>query len=165
AQPGNIEGFVPGTLSFDSIAWNHPRAADILVDANWTDALNTEGYRGFTTSTGVAGHGSTSPFDIHIRLIADGPDIADGIVSPVPTGNIDLAPTICSLLGIERPTSMRGRVLSELFPDGPVPESVTVQAETRTVSAENGYHLELKTSQVGQTIYIDSTRVTRHAGQ
>src|SRR5687768_11915205 len=67
AAPGSRDGFVPGTLSFDSIHSEHPRAADILVDPNWSDAVNQYGYAGKTTSGGVAGHGTTSPFDIRIR--------------------------------------------------------------------------------------------------
>lgn len=161
AVRGSHEGFVPGTLSFDSIFWNHPRSADILVDTNWTDAKNAQGYPGTTTTKGSnGGHGSSSPFDIQIRLIADGPDIRRGSESAVPTGNIDIAATICFLQGIERPKSMHGRVLKELLRDGPKPEEVAVERKTHAVAA-GGYRLELSTSRVGETVYVDWTRVRR----
>ncbi len=35
AKPGDMQGSIEGTLSFESIHWNHPdRAADILADEN-----------------------------------------------------------------------------------------------------------------------------------
>src|ERR1019366_4549253 len=65
AAGGRVEGTVPGTLSFDVARWNHPRAGDILVSANWNSEKNDAGYAGKTTDGGVAGHGTSSPYDIH----------------------------------------------------------------------------------------------------
>jgi hypothetical protein len=72
--PGNAEGSVPGTLSFDIARWNHPRSGDILVSSNWNRDVNDAGFAGKTTDGNVAGHGSSSPYDIHNTLIAAGPD-------------------------------------------------------------------------------------------
>lgn len=164
AKPGDLNGNISGTLSFDAIHWNHPRAADIFVDSNWSDEANDAGYRGKTTSGGSAGHGSTSPFDIGIRLLAAGPDIKRSLRSEVPTGNTDLAPTILHLQGIDAPKTMSGRVLKELLRDGPAPEAVPVETKTvRTEFAgkEGRYELELNRSKVGQTDYINFTKVSR----
>src|SRR5690606_40806247 len=46
AQPSDLEGFVPGTLSLESVHHHHARAADILVDPAWSDAVNEYGYAG-----------------------------------------------------------------------------------------------------------------------
>ena len=128
-HPGQAEGSVPGTLSFDLAHWTHPRAADILVSANWTDAANEHGYKGTSTQKDdePAGHGTSSPYDVHNTLIAAGPDIKAGVVSDVPSGNVDFAPTLCYLNGIRPADSMNGRVLTELLRGGPSPEAVQVQ--------------------------------------
>src|SRR2546428_838415 len=72
---GGAEGTVPGTLSFDVARWHHARSGDILVSANWSRDPNDAGYEGKTTQSGTAGHGTSSPFDIHNPLIAAGPDV------------------------------------------------------------------------------------------
>ena len=55
---GDKTGFVDGTLSFESVHWNHSsRAADILTASNWSDRKNEKGYAGASYSTGVAGYG------------------------------------------------------------------------------------------------------------
>ena len=95
ASEGSMLGVVPGTLSFNAARWNHPRAAEILVSANWNDERNAAGFPGKTTQTGTAGHGTSSPFDVHNTLIAAGPDFREHSTSAVPTSNVDLAPTIC----------------------------------------------------------------------
>jgi predicted AlkP superfamily pyrophosphatase or phosphodiesterase len=70
---GSLQGSIPGTLSFSSIHWNHARAGDILVDYNWDDGENSFGYKGSSFAKGVAGHGGSSPYEVHIPLIVSGP--------------------------------------------------------------------------------------------
>ena len=54
-KAGDTQGFVEGTLSFESIHWNHPsRAADILVAVNWDNRPNQAGYAGTSFTPGVA---------------------------------------------------------------------------------------------------------------
>ena len=123
---GGAEGTVPGTLSFDIARWNHPRAGEILVSANWTAGMNDAGYAGTTTQSGVAGHGATSPYDIHTTLVAAGPDVREHATSAVPTANVDIAPTVLHLLGLPIPPSMTGRVIEEALRSGPSPSSIRV---------------------------------------
>ena len=163
-SPGSSDGFVPGTLSFDSIMYQHPRGPDILVDSNWSHATNQYGLAGKTTSGGVAGHGSTSPYDIRIRLTASGPDIKQRTRSSVPTANIDLAVTLAHLHGVKPAPTMSGRVLHELLRDGPSPSSVTVDRTVHRVSTAlpNGrYELAVHHSRVGKTVYLDYTETKR----
>jgi hypothetical protein len=84
--PGSLDGHVRATLSFDAARWSHRRSAQILFSPDWTDAANDYGVRGTTASAGVAGHGSSSPWDVHNTLIAAGPDLKRGLVSDVPSG-------------------------------------------------------------------------------
>ena len=161
------EGFVRGALSITSIYGNHERAGQLLVTPAWTDAVNEHGYAGATTQTGVAGHGTTSPYDIHNTLIAYGPDVKRKLKNPVPSGNVDLAPTLLYLNGIEPPETMDGRVLHEALKGGPKPKNVKVfRRVSRAVPAEiDGRRLELEISEssVDGTDYIDFTRTRRSA--
>jgi predicted AlkP superfamily pyrophosphatase or phosphodiesterase len=124
---GDLAGYVPGTLSFDAIRWQHPRSAQILFSPDWTDAPNASGWRGSSSSNGTAGHGSSSPWDLHNTLIAAGPDLKRGEVVDIPSANVDLAPTFLSLLGIDLLPSMQGRPLRESFNGAPSSGSPSVR--------------------------------------
>ena len=159
---GRAEGIVAGTLSFDVARWNHPRSGEILVSANWSAAANAAGYAGTTTDTGVAGHGSTSPYDVHNTLIAVGPDFREHATSSVPTGNVDIAPTVLRLLGLETPPSMTGRVIEEALRSGPAPASVRVEHSTESVRNGDGtYVLTAHVSAAAGRRYLDFTEVVR----
>ena len=89
------------------------------MSANWTAAINDAGFAGTTTDEGVAGHGSSSPYDIHNTLIAAGPEFREHAVSDVPTANVDVAPTLLHLLGLPPVPSMTGRIIDEGLREGP----------------------------------------------
>jgi predicted AlkP superfamily pyrophosphatase or phosphodiesterase len=161
--PGRgAEGVVPGTLSFDVARWNHARSGEILVSANWTSDVNNAGYRGTTTQGGVAGHGTSSPFDIHNTLIAAGPDFRERATSEVPTGNVDIAPTLLRVMGVPVPATMTGRVIEEGLRTGPLPASVRVERSQEGVrSADGGYELTASFSTVAGHRYLNFTEVKR----
>lgn len=166
ARPGSSEGSAPGTLSTAVIQWDHPRAADVLASPSWSDEVNEFGFAGTTTREGSGGsHGSDSPYDLRIRLIAAGPDLKRGVRSRVPTGNVDLAPTVLYLLGIEPPPAMSGRVLHELLREGPSPDETPVHEHLHkaAVAFSDGsrYEAELDTLQVGSTVYVRGARTVR----
>jgi arylsulfatase A-like enzyme len=112
-EPGSFDGRVPGTLSFDAVRWTHERSAQILYSPDWTDQTNAHGWPGMVASEGTAGHGSSSPWDVHNTLIAAGPDLKQGVSIDAPSANVDFAPTFLSLLGIAIPASIEGRPLDE----------------------------------------------------
>lgn len=159
---GEEEGEVPGTLSMAVARWNHPRAGEILVSANWSDEPNDAGIKGKSTQVGVAGHGTSSPYDIHNTLIAAGPDFRHGMTSNVPTGNVDIAPTLLKLAGLQIPASMTGRVLEEGLNIGPRPSPVPVSHEVQSVkNADGSYELRAHISIAGGRRYLDYTEVAR----
>jgi arylsulfatase A-like enzyme len=155
---------VPGTLSFAAARWTHDRSAQILFSPNWTDAANTHGVRGTTASGGVAGHGSSSPWDIHNTLIAAGPDVKRGVTFDVPSGNVDFAPTFLKLLGIAIPRSVQGRPLDEalLGPEA-LPTAAIRTVEHTAATADGTYRVTGTFSVVtvdGRDYrYLDGTRV------
>ena len=57
-------------------------------------------------------HGSFSPIDVHNTLLAAGPGFQQGFHDPLPSGNVDVAPTIAALLGLSLPKA-QGRALHE----------------------------------------------------
>jgi arylsulfatase A-like enzyme len=164
-RPGlgrGFEGLVPGTLSFDVARWNHARAGEILVSANWSHDRNNSGFPGSTRDGGTAGHGSSSPYDIHNTLMAAGPDFREHAVSDIPTSNVDLAPTLLKLLKMGAPASMSGRVIREGLRDGPALATVRVEHVDETVStADHAYELTARVSIVDGRRYLDYTEVKR----
>ncbi len=162
ASPGETEGWVPGTLSFDLARWKHERSAQILYSADWSNDVGDYGFPGTSAQEGVAGHGSSSPFDIQNTLVAAGPDLKAGVRIESPTGNVDFAPTFLHLLGVDVPSSMQGRVLREALRDdeGAAP----LRAETTTVTvetADGSYTLTAVVSDADGRTYLDYTTVER----
>lgn len=162
SRPTHPEGFVPGTLSFQAVYMDHQRAPDILVEPAWSDDRNKYGHQGTTRGYGKAGGGSSSPYDLRTILVAAGPDIKRGVESAVPTAHIDLAPTLCFLLGIEPLATMDGRVLHEALRRGPEPDSIEVLRRRHGSQAtwERGrYRLIMTESSVDGVDYLDFTKV------
>jgi len=164
ASEGSMLGVVPGTLSFNVARWNHSRAAAILVSGNWSDEKNAAGFAGKTTQAGTAGHGTSSPYDIHNTLIAAGPDFREHLTDEVPTSNVDLAPTLLRLLGLPTPAAMAGRAIEEALVNGPPVESIAVSHTTeRATNADGSYEVIAHISTAAGHRYLDYTEVHRPA--
>jgi arylsulfatase A-like enzyme len=164
AKAGDMKGFVEGTLSFETIHWNHSRAADILVDANWDDRVNSAGYAGASFMGGVAGHGTIGYWDVHIPLIVSGPAFKNAFESELPTSNVDLAPTVLHILNIAIPATMDGRVMSEMLRK-PVPGAAT-KAKKETIEAQASYpggtyKVTMERTILGKYQYVDGAKTER----
>lgn len=169
AAPNATEGWVPGTLALDTIHWQHARSADIFAPPNWDHEVNEHGFAGRTTNGGVAGHGSTSLYDIHNTLIAYGPLFKTQLRTQLASANVDLAPTVLHALGITLPESMTGRPLREALTNGPDPASigtmpVTFSVERVLKDAEGRaliYRCNFEGVRVEDRLYINSVSATR----
>jgi len=166
ATAGSLSGWAEGTLSFDAARWGHARSGDILYSPDWTHDTNVYGVAGTSASNGVAGHGSSSPFEIHSTLIAAGPDIKQGVTISVPSGNVDFAPTFLRALGITIPPTMQGRPLHEAFRDaagGPIPTVTQTRhtAQTTDGSYAQTAHFSIVRTGSAEYRYLDYTTVTR----
>lgn len=168
AAPGDTKGAVEGTLSFESIHWNHPeRSADILVDENWDDQKNDKGYAGTSYSKGVAGHGGLSPYEVHIPLLASGPSFKNSFESALPTSNVDIVPTVLSIHHLAIPATMTGRVMHELLEKGSG-KKMKARKEMITATAEipgGTYTVKLQRTRLGKYQYVDFARVVRAVGK
>lgn len=165
AKPGSKNGFVEGTLSLESIYANHPeRMPDIIVSENWSDLKNEYGYPGTAASTGVAGHGGSSSYEIHIPFIASGPSFKKSYTSNIPTSNIDMVPTILQLHHINIPTSMQGRVLTELMNNSNTNTNTSVkprQVSATVKHAWGSYTVTMETVEWKDHRYINFIRASR----
>lgn len=122
---------IEGTFPLDTIHYpTDPAkgAPDFVVSMRWQDSTNEHGAPGMLIATGgsrnAGTHGSLSRFEMNNTLIASGPDFKQGVISQIPSGNIDVTPTVLHILGVAQKEKMDGRVLREGFREstGPGPE-------------------------------------------
>lgn len=164
-KEGDVAGSIEGTLSFDAVHWNHKdRSGDILADVNWSDSANAAGYKGSSFSRGVAGHGSLSPYEVHIALLAYGPSFKKQFTSELPSSNVDIVPTLLHIHQLAIPSGMEGRVLDELLiekkgPPGSAPRHEVLQAS----AMYNGvtYHVTLDRTILGKYRYVNYSKIWR----
>lgn len=129
---------IEGTLPLSSIQYPmEGHGPDVVVSMRWMPAANEHEAPGMLIATGGSrgggAHGSLSKYEMNNTLVASGPDIKKGLISQIPSGNIDLAPTILHLLGISPKAPMDGRVLREALVtfDGPPPAVKERKLEAR----------------------------------
>jgi predicted AlkP superfamily pyrophosphatase or phosphodiesterase len=104
--------------SISDIGLAGPRAPEIAVamrsiDTGSAAPLARSGAAASGRRVGVGSHGGGSSAELHNTLIASGPSFISGLRSDLPSGNIDVAPTVLELLGIPLPAHLGGRVLGE----------------------------------------------------
>ena len=164
-KDGELKGAIPGTLSFESVHWNNKgRTPEILVDNNWNDASNQYGYKGSSLSLGIASHGASSPYEIHIPLIVLGPSFRKIFESNIPTSNVDITPTVLHLQGIPVPKEMDGRVMKELLKENankPLPALKKNIVKVSNKDKWGTYTLELNRTLFENKSYVNFTKVTR----
>lgn len=110
-------GDLPGTMPLDvvNLANASDRNPDIVASFAFDADQEIQGVKGteYESALNSRGmHGSFSPFDVHNTLVASGRHFRKHFVDVLPTGNVDVAPTIAALLKIQLPEA-EGRVLSE----------------------------------------------------
>jgi arylsulfatase A-like enzyme len=128
---------IDGTFPLSAAKVDSPDAPDVLVAPRWTADKNPFGVPGMllpdpAKKIGLGMHGSLSPFDQTNTLIAAGPDIRAGWRDELPSGNIDIAPTVLWLMGIRPLGKLDGRVLFEAIrdrkPEPAKPEEKRIEA-------------------------------------
>jgi len=154
---------VEGAFRLKDARLDSPDAPDIAVSLRWTPELNQNNVPGKIDSDSSdrkpdqGMHASLSPFDMHNICFAAGPHFRKGYRDELPTGNIDVAPTILALLNLLPFKSMSGRVLTEalLHSDvpAPVPQSRRLEASYR--GAQFTWHQYIDESLVNGVLYFD----------
>jgi arylsulfatase A-like enzyme len=159
-----------GTFGLTQAAIQSDNAPDVMMSFHWNDSKNQFGIPGmidadWQRAAGKGTHATLSRFDMHNMLIAAGPDFRRGQTDDLPSGNIDLAPTILQILGSKAPAKMDGRVLSEAMtgrvgalrrPDAAARRPYQATTSEATKDFRSGtWRQSLQISRVGSSIYLD----------
>jgi arylsulfatase A-like enzyme len=125
------QGPVEGTFALADARLDCAAPPQVVAVMRWKPDANRYGAPGLIYSdtksypAGAGMHATLSATDMHNICFAAGPDFARGMRDPLPSGNIDIAPTVLWLLGVEPDEKMSGRVLTEaLTVAGPPIDSV-----------------------------------------
>src|SRR5947208_161747 len=143
-------GEIAGTLPMSLIKTENSssgRAPDIIVSFNYDENVAVAGKSGVGYASSVnrrGDHGSFSPTDTHISLMASGPDFKSGFDDTLPTANVDIAPTVARILQFSRP-AVQGRVLEEALKGGPSATEYRVVNKMHRSSTNAGLTVKLPT--------------------
>jgi len=150
-----------GTFSLDQANIQNDHAPDVVMAFRWEPSKNQFGVPGMIDAdwqrpAGKGTHATLSRFDMHNTLIAAGPDFKRGETDDLPSGNVDLAPTILQILGIKLSSKMDGRILSEAMTAAmPLAKPETKRIESAKHFPSGTWRQSLQVSTVGSSIYLD----------
>ena len=153
---------IEGTFPLEAIRYSDTNAApDVVMSLRWSPDRNEHGHPGMIVSVegtkGKGTHASLSRFDMNNTLVASGPDFKKGHISDVPSGNIDVAPTVLWLLGVKPAEPLDGRVLHEslISSEGSVPAPVERRLDATRDIGFLRWSQYLKFIEVGHAVYFD----------
>ncbi len=150
---GEIAGTLPMSLIKTENSGNG-RAPDIIVSFSYDENVAVAGRSGVSYASSInrrGDHGSFSPTDTHISLMASGPDFEAGLYDTLPTSNVDLAPTVARILQFSMP-AVQGRVLEEALRGGPPVGEYAVLNKTHRSSTRTGLTVKLPTDLDGRSV-------------
>ena len=132
---GAVNGTLP--MSMVNLEATGRVVPDIIVSYDWDADVMIAGmpgieYESMSSSNNRGMHGSFSPRDVHNTLLAIGPDFKTGFADTLPSGNVDVAPTMAQILGVSLPAA-NGRPLQEALAAG----GVAIADYTATPSTVN----------------------------
>jgi arylsulfatase A-like enzyme len=146
---------ISGTLPMSLIKTeNSSRVPDIIVSFSYDETTAVAGKSGVSYASSVnrrGDHGGFSPTDVRISLMARGPHFKPGLRDPLPSANVDIAPTVARILGFSLPDA-QGRVLEEALEGGPAPTEYAVLNKTYRSSRQSGLKMKLPTDLDGQIV-------------
>jgi hypothetical protein len=172
-------GEIPGTLPLGRVRLENAegRNPDIVVGYSFDENAVIQGMPGIEFE-GVAGssnhgmHGSFSPRDVHNTLLASGPDFAEHYTDTLPSGNVDLAPTIAKIMGLALPQAdgrplleaLRGRAHVDANAYAVKPRTInpvtpatrlSIQSPIGTATSETTYSIDLRIKELryGSNMY------------
>ena len=142
----------PGTFPLSEAHINTPQPPDLVLALKWSADPSPTGLPGLIYSeiakpspdkpAKIGNHASLSPYDMHNTLIAAGPDIRPHFTDDLPSGNIDVAPTVLSILHVTPASPMDGRVLSEALTNGTAPTRDTQHLPHHRVHRTSHRHVD-----------------------
>jgi predicted AlkP superfamily pyrophosphatase or phosphodiesterase len=129
-------------MSFRSYDEKNQFSVAGMIDADWN------------RKAGEGTHATLSHFDVNNTLLAAGPEFRRGLETSAPSGNIDLAPTILAISGVDIPKGLAGRRLDHGM-DGL--SDWRPRSESRHLEANNGgWHQQLRITPFSGSEYLES---------
>jgi hypothetical protein len=153
---------IAGTLPLDQIRVESTaaRTPDIIFSYEYDETAMIQGKPGilFESAQNNRGmHGSFSPIDVHNTLLARGPDFLQAFTDALPTGNVDVAPTVAFLLNLPLEKA-DGRPLYEALKSGLPVSDFKIDSQTVSSDKVTGLSMKLPTSPSGAD--IDAAKTT-----
>lgn len=156
-----VEGLVPGTLARSLVGNDHARSGDIVYIMRTDDDQNAHGLPGSCYDDsglplGGSTHGGLSPYELQNVFAAAGPDFREGHTNTLPSGTVDVMPTVLHLLGYPIPPLVDGRILNEALAQSPDASIAMAEPATYGVAADGGGYCQyLETTRVDKTVYLE----------
>jgi arylsulfatase A-like enzyme len=150
---GEIAGTLPMSLIKTENSGNG-RAPDIIVSFSYDENVTVAGKSGVSYASSInrrGDHGSFSPTDTHISLMASGPGFKSSLSNTLPTSNVDIAPTVARILHLIMP-AVDGRVLEEALRGGPPVSEYAVVNKTHRSTTKTALTMKLPTDLDGRGI-------------
>jgi hypothetical protein len=110
---------LPGVQPLDILLGpiTHHRAPLLAIQPKWDNEPNEYGIPGrvrvLTSSQLQSTHGTACPYDVHAFCLGVGGSFKKGHVSDIACGIVDIAPTVCHLIGLREEHGFDGRILAE----------------------------------------------------
>ncbi len=152
---------LPGTFTFQTARLDSDHSPDLTFSFRWIKGDNKHGTPGLiwgeAKRAGGGTHGTLGPTDVHNTLVAAGPDLRPGFRNTLPTGNIDVAPTLLHLLGINPPDQRDGRILTEAIVglDAPLAKPITQRIEAQRTIGTTNWKQYIQTTTLDHSVYFD----------
>jgi len=162
-------GLVPGTLNSSLLLNDHARSPDLFYTLAVGDEAGPRGvpgsgrFVGSELKEGGSTHGGLSSYEMRSVLGAGGSAFRNSVVSTLPCGVVDIAPTVLSLLGIASPPFMSGRVLSEGLAGCDTTALAEPEEELFEAVHASGRDA-LRRRRLGQHVYVQEAEARRIEG-
>jgi arylsulfatase A-like enzyme len=157
-------GAIDGTLALNDVKLeNTGRAPDIMFSYDFDETATVGGVPGIEFESMASGnnrgmHGSFSPIDVHNTLLASGPDFKTGFQDTLPSGNVDVAPTVAKIFGLSLPMA-DGRPLEEALKDGAnLGDYASAASVIHPAAAASNLTIQLPTDPTPNAATVDSTK-------
>ncbi len=151
-----------GAFSLTDAHIDSQNNADVVLSFRGSEEKNRFGVAGmidadWNRKAGDGTHATMNRFDVHNLCIAEGPDFRHAFETAVPSGNVDIAPSILGIVGFHPPSQIDGRVLDEAM----IPLSDQVPDLSRRPpdflrAMHDDWRQSLVITHVGGTVYFDA---------
>jgi arylsulfatase A-like enzyme len=146
-----------GTIGMSKVKLysNAARTPDVIFSYNYDETQVVAGVPGIefesmSLASNRGMHGSFGPTDVHNTLVAAGPEFKAGFSDTLPSGNVDVAPTVAKILGLTL-TKADGRSLDEALTGGAAIADYTSTPGSIASTSATGLTFAVPTDPTGGT--------------